>query len=184
MLIILSGPLCAGKSSLAGCLQRRRGGTIITAREILAGLGSDPNNRADLQARGAELERATSGRWLLDGVIAKLPQRLTGTSVVDSVRTTGQAELFRSRFVDSIVIHLTAVEDVLRQRFLATDEGKAIGEQGMRRVFRHPVERGADDVRALADIVIDTTGKSVATVCDEALAAVTALAGGTRPPSA
>jgi adenylosuccinate synthase len=171
-LIVLSGPLCAGKSTLAACLRQHRGAEVITAREILATLGGDPNDRRDLQLRGAELERTTEGRWLLDGVVNRLVTASSVIQVVDSIRTTRQASLFRAQFIDVFLLHLTAAETVLRERFLASAEGVAAGEATTIRVFSHEVERDADSVRTLADAVIDTTGKAVADVCTEALATI------------
>jgi len=148
---------------------------VITAREILATLGSDPNDRLALQARGAELELATSGRWLLDGVIDRLASAEDSAHVFDSVRTLAQANLFKSNFPNSYLIHVTAAEPVLHKRFLATVEGMASGESGMNRAFSHEVERRADSVRATADLIIDTTAKSITDVCGEALLAIQAL---------
>jgi adenylosuccinate synthase len=171
-LIVLSGPLCAGKSTLAACLRERRGVGVITAREILATHGGDPNDRRDLQLRGAELERTTEGRWLLDGVVDRLATASLVIQVVDSIRTTRQAGLFRAHFKDVFLLHLTAAETVLRERFLASAEGVAAGRAKMDQVFSHEVERDADSVRTLADAVIDTSGKAAADVCTEALAAI------------
>jgi len=47
----------------------------MTARDILATYGGDLNDRRDLQLRGAELDRTTEGRWLLDGVADRLATR-------------------------------------------------------------------------------------------------------------
>jgi adenylosuccinate synthase len=171
-LIALSGPLCAGKSTLAACLRQHRGVEVITAREILATLGGDPNDRRDLQLRGAELERTTKGRWLLDGVVDRLATGSSVIQVVDSIRTTRQARLFRAHFTDVFLLHLTATETVLRERFLASAEGVAAGEVAMERVFSHEVEQDADSVRTLADAVIDTSGKAGPDVCTEALATI------------
>jgi adenylosuccinate synthase len=170
--IALSGPLCAGKSTLAACLRQHRGVEVITAREILATHGGDPNDRRDLQRRGADLERTTKGRWLLDGVVDRLATASSVIQVVDSIRTTRQARLFRAHFTDVFLLHLTAAETILRERFLASAEGVVAGEAEIDRVFRHEVERDADSVRAFADAVIDTSGKAVADVCAEALAAI------------
>ncbi len=171
-LIVLSGPLCAGKSTLAACLRQHRGAEVITAREILTTLGADPTNRRDLQLRGAELERTTQGRWLLDGVVDRLATSNSVIRVVDSIRTTRQASLFRAQFPDVFLLHLTAVETVLRERFLASVEGVASGEATMDRMFSHEVERNADSVRTLADSVIDTSSKAVDDICTEALATI------------
>lgn len=172
-MIVLSGPLFAGKSTLAACLHRHRGTEVITAREILSALGGDPNDRYSLQVRGAELERETQGRWLLDGVLDRLARASASMWVVDSVRTPPQARLFRLHFADVFLLHVTAAEGVRRDRFAASAESGLTDEEGMDRLFAHEVERHADDVRSLADAVIDTTTKSVAEACIEAEMIVT-----------
>jgi len=80
--------------------------------------------------------------------------------------------MFRAHFTDVFLLHVTAAETVLRERFVASAEGVAAGGADTDRVFGHEVERDADSVRALADAVIDTSGKAVADVCTEALAAI------------
>lgn len=64
-IVILSGPIGSGKTSLAEMLSHHYGAKIIKTRElILKQLVNKKQDRASLQKAGEKLDRVDNGAWL------------------------------------------------------------------------------------------------------------------------
>ena len=64
-IILLSGQVCAGKTTLATLLSDRYGAFHIKTRECLRALNADiPNERSAMQAAGEALDVKTGGAWV------------------------------------------------------------------------------------------------------------------------
>ena len=118
-IVVLSGPLAVGKSSLSSALAQRFGFRLVKTRELL--LRRDPKlrDRGSFQRSGTRLDEKTGGTWiaqeLLRFIVAESEhERL----VVDSVRITGQVEAIQQSLSRIVVhVHLTADDKELRRRF-------------------------------------------------------------------
>jgi len=172
-LVVLSGPTCAGKTSLAGRLAGEMRGRMVQALRVIADESyGQVLTRTESQAAGAELERTTRGRWLVDAVADALAG---GAPVVlDSARTRAQLEgLQQLRPGRVLHVHLTADSTTRAKRFEArraereTDKGSRFDD-----LAKDPIEREADELRLMADVVIDTTGAPIEDVLQRALTAV------------
>jgi hypothetical protein len=168
VVVVLTGAVYTGKTSLAGALAASSECSVLRVRTIIedsVGQGALP--RADLQSAGLVLDERTQGRWIADSVGAAIGGG-AATVVIDAVRTRRQLEKLRETVsAGLVVVHLTA-SDEERQRRLdrsrttdPTDEAYAL----LSRIMAHPTDREADLLRLEADLVIDTTTLTPGAVC-------------------
>jgi adenylosuccinate synthase len=161
--LLLSGAMAAGKTTIAGTIRDRLGFEKISSSGYLLQqldpleLFSDLERRTALQELGDVLDRETDYRWIVDRVA--LPSVLANPDqhawYVDAVRKTRQVVHFRAAFDGQIRhIHLTAPEGVLRQRFADDPERRG---QTYDVVVAHANEQAARGLGAQADHVFDTT---------------------------
>ncbi len=159
-IILLSGPISSGKSTLAKGLAERYGMPIFKTSEILKArvrkdLGQD---RKVLQGQGERLDRKTRGRWVLEELREWSNQFNPAFDVIiDSVRIAEQIQAIREAYGQTVIhVHLTAPIDELEQRF------NQRRQQGREKDFKYsdvrenPTEKQVEDLARIADIVIDT----------------------------
>src|SRR5438552_2711779 len=124
MIVLLSGSVASGKSTLASLLEQRFSFEIVKTWQLLKTVRpAVPQDRESLQALGEELDKKTAGQWLveeLDKIVRTKPDALF---VVDAVRIQGQIDYVRRGF-GSIVkhIHLRAPTDTLVKRYKARSD--------------------------------------------------------------
>jgi hypothetical protein len=69
-IVVLSGPIGAGKSALAEKLVARYGATVIKTRDLIRKRFSNmKEERAALQRAGERLDRADGGEWVRNGLV-------------------------------------------------------------------------------------------------------------------
>lgn len=148
--VLLSGPIASGKTTLARLLLDRFGFCVVSTRELLRnGVG----DRRSLQAAGASLDDSTDGRWVRDALVSLHERRNSEVSfVIDSVRTLDQIRWVRGTFGDSVVhVHLTAAEGVLSTRYECRSEGYRY-----RDVSGDSIEQGVRTLEGAGGLVLDT----------------------------
>jgi adenylosuccinate synthase len=156
--ILLSGRVSSGKSTLAHALAERYGcDRVRTQQLILQALPDTANDRRALQQAGDRLDRRTKGEWVALA-LSKLAQRLSpgATVVVDAVRIRQQIDVIRQAFGSRVVhVHLTADVDVLAARY--AKRPKAMREvEHYEQLSENVTERRVDSLGEIADFVIDT----------------------------
>src|SRR5262245_19095796 len=113
--VLLSGPVSAGKSTLAQSLRERYQCEVIRTRDLIrASLPDTLDERRAMQEAGERLDRKDKGEWVAQG-LAKLTACLLGKStvIVDSVRVREQVRAVRIAYGPRVVlVHLTASEPV------------------------------------------------------------------------
>ena len=149
--VLLSGPIASGKTTLARLLADRFGFCVVSTRELL--LRHVGEDRWSLQAAGASMDDSTGGRWVSDGLVRLRRQSSAEVSfVVDSVRTLDQIWWVRDAFGSSVQhVHLTAAVKVLSDRYGSRSEGYRYQD-----VSDHSVEQGVNLLEASAGLVLDT----------------------------
>lgn len=156
-IILLSGPVAAGKSTLATSLVERFNVLRVKTQDMIRKLKGTALDRAALQRAGEELDRATDGAW----VARELTPYITDSGseraiLVDSVRLPSQIAAIRRAFGQQVFhLHLTAPEAELSARYAA--RRTAMHELSTYTALRaDETERSVETLQTLADIVIDT----------------------------
>jgi len=157
-IILLSGPVASGKTTLSENLTKRFEFRCFKTRELIHSLLETALDRRALQEAGERLDRTRGGEW-----VATALARLTGglrenaVVVVDAVRTVAQTEAIRTAFGPIVThVHLAAPTNVLAGRYRRRRKG-ALKELGSyAQVLKSATERNIGALVAVADVVIDT----------------------------
>jgi adenylosuccinate synthase len=161
-IVLLSGPICSGKSALVRLLEHKHGAKVIKTRElILKKAPKTKPERQSLQRAGEKLDRADGGAWVGEALQRTVDSYATGQTpkglyVVDSVRILGQIESIRRAYGAEVHhIHLTASEEELRKRYedRSRDDDEAVEYDDLK---RNRTEREIENLAAVADIVVST----------------------------
>lgn len=164
--VLLSGPVSAGKSTLAERLKDWRHFTVVKTHDIIKGL--DPKVRLErraLQSAGDFLDRRTRGGWIAQAVGRSVFEGQTEPNVViDAVRIPEQVDALRRAFGAAVLhIHLTAAEPTLMKRY-RRKRGDIRELENYGAVRKSRTERTIDRLATIADVVIDTDRCSTADV--------------------
>lgn len=158
-IVLLSGPIASGKSTLADGLCERFGALALSTRDLLrANCGEEGATRGKLQALGNRLDVESNGRWTFDALRAALMERgidddRDAIVVLDSVRTKQQIHHIRVAYSSRVVhVHLTGDRVTLAKRFAARKTG--IAEPSSYDEARgDPTEQAVDTLEQVADVV-------------------------------
>ena len=158
--ILLSGRVSSGKTTLSAGLQQQFGARVVKTKELIRHAAKDlPLERASLQQYGERLDRETDGKWVADALLAvikDLPQEQL--VLVDAIRILPQADHIREALKARVLhIHLEASLEELSKRYerrKATTEVRELPNYSD--VTRNSTEERIDDLAHAADIVIDT----------------------------
>ena len=164
----MAGQIACGKTTLAENLVTRCGYRHVRVREaLLEVLGGVNWDRRRLQVEGADLDRRTDGRWLLDYLVETLEggERV----VVDSGRTRRQVEPVLEA-MDAVLIYLDASRAVREQRYAAASRTDPV-KRGVpfQEAMDHDTEREATTLRAMSHLTIATDGLTADVVANEAV---------------
>jgi len=171
-LILISGPVGSGKTTLSAALESKYGALHLRTRELMATRAqkdgsSLPKDRAGLQAYGETLDRLTGGRWVADDLASLFhtiePGRLV---VIDSIRIREQLDAVREAFGRDVVhLHLSAPREELSLRYKNRGQSSGIVElASYDEVFTNPTEAAVVLLAGDADIAIDSQRCSPADV--------------------
>ena len=122
-LILLSGPISSGKTTLARGLAEHYGFGIFKTSDVIRSKihnGSEAN-RKTLQDEGDKYDKETNGQWVLNELKkwAKSNSSYIGV-IVDSVRIIEQIKAINESFWPHVLhIHLTAAKAELERRYSA-----------------------------------------------------------------
>jgi adenylosuccinate synthase len=179
-IVVLSGQINSGKTTLARLLSRRYGMAILSTKSTLERRLAHVReyDRKRLQAEGARLDVQTGGSWVVQELHRLLRSAATTREVVvDSARIRGQVDSVRAAFGARVVhIHLTAPASVLEERHARKRRAKTDMSVSYARAKDDPTERQVESLAKFADAVIDTDRCTV----DDVLARATSCI---RPPS-
>ena len=160
-LVLLSGAIGVGKSTLTEALKFRFRARIVKTRELLQ-LEARAQSRAltsreEYQSFGEQLDRDDGGRWVAEGVSEVFSKEVSALVCVDSVRIQEQVDLLRKEYGFAVFhLHLTADQEDLEQRFSArrtpfTESTSYVAAQA------NGTERGVDKLAVKADAVVNTS---------------------------
>ncbi len=155
-IVLLSGRIASGKSSLAKCIADRSNFRTLSTRDLLTAHGVDLD-RISLQRAGARLDRKTKGTWVRDALVRWIQKHDPPVDlVVDAVRNQAQIDAIRKAYPTQVThVHLTANEDILHQRYEQRD-GPNSEKKDYSSVSMDPTERKTEILADSADVVIDS----------------------------
>jgi adenylosuccinate synthase len=158
-IIILSGHVGAGKTTLAQLLVERFGAVHIKTHDLLSMLGpSVPQERRSLQVFGESLDKKTKGAWVRDG-LKRLIAGLSDDSliVLDSARIPNQVEAIRAGYGRNVVhVHLTADYAVLTDRYRNRSAPRLKELSSYTAVRKNKTEQQVEALAPIADVLIRT----------------------------
>ncbi|MFC2017215.1 adenylosuccinate synthetase [Chloroflexota bacterium] len=160
--ILISGHISSGKSTLANNLAKRYDMSLFKTNEVLRKkiLENQPPRRGKLQEIGDDLDASTRGKWVateLEEWVRQKPEVIS--VIVDAVRTKEQSEALRKVFGPVVThIHLIAPTNKLQERFSERFKKKPILENTDKydETQLNETEKHVDELKGIADIVIDT----------------------------
>jgi len=159
-IIVLSGPIASGKTTLGDMLLSRFGFQRLKTRQLLAAAGIPAERRA-LQKAGEALDRKTHGEWValaLARLVGEFPEDVS--LIVDAARIPEQVKAIRKAFGAIVThVHLTADMRELRVRY-ARRSGDVKELESYEAARRNATERSVDELAASADVSIDTKQSS------------------------
>lgn len=176
-IVLLSGPIAVGKSSVAATLVDLGGFRKIRSSLYLAEIASTnsvASDRNGLQKLGDELDEKTDYRWIVDDVAAPALRADKDHCLwlMDSVRKERQVKHFREQFGKQVAhIHLAAPEHLLLSRYNSRLERgeEYIGNTSYQEAIEHPNEISSRLLEGVADLVIDVSIQSKMDVAIEIL---------------
>ena len=159
-IILLSGPVASGKSTLAGQLADQFDMTLLNTGDLLKAEmdGVDEPGRLDLQRMGDELDECTGGGWVLGGLDRLCGRDTQRSAVVDSVRAPEQIDEIRKVYGTVVIhVHLTAQLDELTVRYDRRESLEKSESLTYEDVLKNDTERTIDcRLGRIADVAIDT----------------------------
>lgn len=195
--VVISGPVGAGKSTLAQGLADAYGAVRVSTRELLQRTAAArdvelPAARRALQEFGTRMDKETDGTWVADALSMRIvegePTRPppddapdsdapAGLYIIDSIRIGQQLDRIRDAFGTSVThVHLHSSRDVLVQRYSRRGATSGLTEMASyAEVAADPTEAKIDDLREDADVAIDTERSNTADVLIRAAAALQLL---------
>ena len=160
--VLISGPVCSGKSSLVAQLQAKHGARIVKTKDlILRMLPKTKEERGKLQRAGQRLDNADGGVWVAEALQRMIDEGTPGRTpeglfVVDSVRIRGQIDAVRKAYGAEVHhIHLTASPEELRKRY-EERRRRVDTEVDYDALKANRTERRIEQLAPLADIVVHT----------------------------
>ncbi|VVN41427.1 hypothetical protein PS664_05444 [Pseudomonas fluorescens] len=158
-ILLISGPLAVGKTSVREVLCDRYGFSALQSSTYLKELAATCGiivDRAALQVLGDSLDLETQYSWIVSDVA--LPQIQARPSqflwIVDSVRKAEQVALFREHFGDAIThVHFTCSELILKNRY--ETRNRQDDSTTYEDAINHPNEISSRGLSGIADRVLD-----------------------------
>ena len=167
IIILLSGPICSGKTKLAKNFEERYGATVLKTNLLLEKRLSKLKGltRKSLQTAGQKLDKSDGGRWVAEALANEINERDIdeGIIVVDSIRIDGQAKHIRKMFGPNARnsgsrihhIHLSADSETLAKRYKRRN-GKFREFDSYQEAQRNSTEKSIESLAVISDVLIKT----------------------------
>jgi hypothetical protein len=162
-ILLLSGPIASGKTTLAENLITAHGFRRLKSSDYLKTICTKNGvavSRTSLQEAGDQLDLETDYQWLVTDV-AK-PQMVGEPAqsrwLIDAVRKDRQIEQFRTAFGTKVIhAHIWAPEEVLKARYEArlTSGAASEGTTSYAEAISHPNEIATRALKDAADVTLN-----------------------------
>lgn len=156
-LVLLSGPICSGKSTLAKRLASKFNFDCLKTTDfVLKRKQGGKSDRFTLQLYGQKLDSEFGGSWLVEDTERSV-KNMKRNVIIDSVRTTDQVEALREAYGRKVVhVHLHAPPEVLTRRYLAKFSKKSNEVKSYAETQRNRTEKNVGKLDNISDISINT----------------------------
>jgi adenylosuccinate synthase len=161
-IILLSGHVSSGKTTLCDMLKENYGAIVFKTRTYLKELKNDiKSERSAMQNLGDVLDKRTKGSWVCDGLAETINENDSNNNkyffIVDAVRIKKQIDHIRKAYGNKVVhVHLHPPTEELITRYKRR-KSKGFKElKSFKEVLNNKTEKQVDDLKDIADIVIDT----------------------------
>ena len=164
LIVLVSGNVGVGKSTLVRFLESRFGALTVKTREVIRDLASKrgqsiASERRALQLFGEKLDKSTKGAWVrqaLEHLVRDVAD--DAIVVVDAVRILPQIKEIRKAYGFQVKhVHLKAPKSVLESRYKDRHPAEVQELSSYSLVGRDRTEARVAELEASADIVIDTS---------------------------
>jgi len=160
-IVLFSGAVTAGKSTVCEGLAHRFGAHVLKTREIIQNrFPQAQSERRELQRLGDRLDAETQGMWIRDELLryTNALDMEKGVVLVDSVRRREQVDGVRKAYGPRVIhIHLMASDVELVRRYSHRKSRVSKELRSYSSVRRgSPTEAQVDTLREIADVVIET----------------------------
>jgi adenylosuccinate synthase len=156
-LVLLSGPVASGKTTLASNLERLLSAAQISTSGLIAASISGETDRAELQRLGLSTRYRGAG-WIIEAIRQNADRDPAGgVIVVDAVRTIEQSQEIRRAAAGTwrvLHVHLHGNQRQLGERHEQRHRPRDLEWD---EAVRSPAEAEVPALEAEADVVIDTT---------------------------
>ncbi len=154
--IVLSGMVCAGKSTLANLLQTRADATLIKSKDLIQEVRPRAGvSRPAFKRAANDLDIQTGGRWISLSLNKKrMNNEPLNLVVVDAVRTPDQVRFLRQSGWAVTHVHLHASEEGLKKRYAARPPHERT--ELFANESKHWGAKNSQALLDIADVVIDT----------------------------
>lgn len=165
LIILISGSIATGKTSLCDGLRVHYDATILKTKQVLKDLATKklkrelPSERRVLQDFGERLDRETGGEWVLNALQKHIADanRQCDVIAVDAVRILPQIKAIRKAYQFSVKhIHLEASPKELAHRYKHRRDTTVKELKKYADVKRSQTESRVESLRQSADFVVDT----------------------------
>lgn len=160
VVIVLSGPVSSGKTTLARRLVERFKAEHYKTSNLLEGRagGKIDLERTAMQEFGEALDRTSGGAWVAEDLVP-LINRLNDDAivVVDAVRIGGQVDALRRGLPRQVIhVHLQASHAELEKRYRRRPKTRFLEKETYAEVLANKTEAQVPLLKDDADVVIDT----------------------------
>ncbi len=169
VILVLSGEICTGKTTLSDKLVDQFNFEVFKTKEVLQIIASEKIkkreiSRIDLQEFGENLDVSTKGRWVIEHFQKQFFRKIESTNliVIDSARILDQIRAFREAYSIYVVhIHLSANPKTLYSRYverMKATSSLTVSEikSQYSKVKNNNTETKVNELKNDADLVIDT----------------------------
>jgi adenylosuccinate synthase len=166
IIVVLTGEIGAGKTTLANALEQRFNFTVLKTSEALKHWSKNKrfrkkqneDDRMFLQRVGETLDNETDGNWVVEYFQSKINN--TNRIVIDSVRITKQIEALRKcyGYQNVLQIHIFVSENELERRYFSREKLDFNDFNAIQKykVYKsNNTESKVKELLANADLVID-----------------------------
>ena len=170
-ILVMSGPIGAGKSEFSAALERDLGAVRVSTRRYILDVTRCENERRSLQEAGDRLDVETEGQWVADAVGKAMSEGFSADiALLDSARIAPQLAALRQKFGEAVFhVHLTADRGELERRYkMRKSELREFATY--EEAANHGTEREVGNLAKIADLVLHTDHEDARTLARAAAA--------------